>query len=387
MITDLLANPILKGTGTAPNRDPSPLPHLPAGIELVSADDHWEVTEDIFHEQLPEHLKELGPRVWFNRIWWNLPRGADEGEDIPSAIDPLTLKVAENGAAWRRGYSREQRLADLEAEGMRSSIVFPNSILAMLYHPNLELREEVARIYNRYIARESAEQRQFHGVGMFPNWWDETKAEQLVQEIVDLGLKTFMLPTQLRLADGSAINFADKRLDRFWAALERSGLPLCFHVGENFPGGDQRGVLGHSLQQLAPFRLPLGQLIFGGVFERHPGLQVVFAEGGFSWVAPFLQDAEMLHDTYGTAIQTLPKRPTEYWRANCYATFQTDLLGLARLVDVVGADRVMWGADYPHTEGTFGFTANAIRQVVENVGATDARLILGGTAKKVFRLN
>ena len=50
---------------------------------------------------------------------------------------------------------------------------------------------------------------------------------------------------------------------------------------------------------MAPFRKPFGQLLFGAVFDRHPKLQVVFAEGGIAWVPAALQDAEVLYDTFG----------------------------------------------------------------------------------------
>ncbi len=127
--------------------------------------------------------------------------------------------------------------------------------------------------------------------------------------------------------------------------------------------------------------------MFGGVFDRHPGVKVVFAEGGIAWVAPFLQDAELLYDTYSQVIEPIAQRPSAYWHANCYATFQTDLLGITRLLDIIGADRVMWGADYPHTEGTFGYTAESLAQVVDNVSEAQARMILGDTAATLFRLD
>jgi predicted TIM-barrel fold metal-dependent hydrolase len=129
----------------------------------------------------------------------------------------------------------------------------------------------------------------------------------------------------------------------------------------------------------------LSQLVFGGVFDRHPDLQVVFAEGGIGWVLPWLQDAEALYDTYAEVIDQTRHRPSYYWRNNCAATFQADALGLSRL-DVLGADRVMWATDYPHTEGTFGFSTAMMKDIIDQVGEADARLVLGGNAKRIFWL-
>jgi predicted TIM-barrel fold metal-dependent hydrolase len=128
-------------------------------------------------------------------------------------------------------------------------------------------------------------------------------------------------------------------------------------------------------------------LIFGGVFDRHPKLQVVFAEGGISWIAPALQDAENIYDSFGNGegIEHIDHRPSHYWHNNCHATFQADGLGLKQL-DIIGADRVMWATDYPHSEGAFGYGRVAAKAVVDAVSADDARAILGGNAVKLFKL-
>jgi predicted TIM-barrel fold metal-dependent hydrolase len=83
----------------------------------------------------------------------------------------------------------------------------------------------------------------------------------------------------------------------------------------------------------------------------------------------------------------MPKhRPSWYWRHHCYATFQTDPVGLS-LLDRIGADRVMWAQDYPHSEGTFGFSATAMREVLDATTEAEARLILGDTATALYGLN
>jgi predicted TIM-barrel fold metal-dependent hydrolase len=46
----------------------------------------------------------------------------------------------------------------------------------------------------------------------------------------------------------------------------------------------------------------------------------------------------------------------------------------------------MWASDYPHTEGTFGFSTQAMRAVVDQIGEADARLVLGDNAIRIFSL-
>ena len=95
----------------------------------------------------------------------------------------------------------------------------------------------------------------------------------------------------------------------------------------------------------------------------------------------------MIFDSYGNGnlIDRIEMRPSDYWHRNCYATFQNDLLGLRQL-DYIGADRVMWASDYPHSEGSFGFSRQAIQSIIEAVGPQVAARIVSGTATELYGL-
>src|SRR5215471_1767623 len=66
-----LANPQIRNVGPITKRKAiSDLDmKLPPGTKLISADNHWEVSKDIFYEHFPAHLKEKAPRVWFDKFW------------------------------------------------------------------------------------------------------------------------------------------------------------------------------------------------------------------------------------------------------------------------------------------------------------------------------
>jgi predicted TIM-barrel fold metal-dependent hydrolase len=136
----------------------------------------------------------------------------------------------------------------------------------------------------------------------------------------------------------------------------------------------------------APFRKPLGQMIFGGVFDRYPNLQVVFAEGGIAWVPPALQDAEAQFDIHREILDPIKHRPGYYWHKHCHATFQNDRLGLSQ-IDLIGAEQAMWASDYPHSEGSYGYGRESMKAVVDMVGEARSRLILGENAIRVFKLD
>ena len=189
-------------------------------------------------------------------------------------------------------------------------------------------------------------------------------------------------------ADGSAIHYADAAMEPLWNAIEASGLPVCFHIGENITVNGRGALATTALNSLGAiyFRRHFGELVFGGVFDRNPDLKVVFAEGNLHWIPGMLQDAETIFDSFGTVLDQLPAmRPSEYWSRNCYATFMHDPAGLS-MIDRIGANRVMWSSDYLHNEGTFGYRGAVMTEILAAVGPDQARQMLGETAISLFRL-
>jgi predicted TIM-barrel fold metal-dependent hydrolase len=376
-----LEDPLMRGIGVTRLRKlqtPGPNPIL-TGDDIISADSHWEVTDDIFYERFPAHLKDKAPRVWFDRIW---RFGSPSTKLTEHSIHSLEM-VFTPGL-----YDLEVRLHEVLAEGVSQEICYTQNIMSLRSNPDVEVREHAFRIYNEWCAEQGARYPgRFHGVGVISNWWDPARAETAVRQIADLGLKAMLLPTNPpNNPDGAEVNFGGEEMERLFKAITETGIPLTFHIGENFNLEGRGRHASFLLNVLAPFRKPFGQLAFGGVFDRNPTLKVVFAEGGMNWVASTLQDAEMLYDTYDYLFDPRPKqRPSYYWRQNCYTTFQNDRLGL-QLLDYIGADQVMWASDYPHPEGSLGFNYSSRQVVLDATSEEIAKKILGGTARQVFKL-
>jgi predicted TIM-barrel fold metal-dependent hydrolase len=364
---------------------------LPAGLTIVSADNHIEITEDIFYERFPARLRDAAPRVWFDQYWRVGFKGEMEAYNISGSANPISAAIdsALSRSVLNDGFRFEMRDRHLDAEGIAKEIVYPQSLMAFVRYPDLEVQELIYRTYNEYLAELGRAHRgRFFGVGICSNWWDPAKAEAAVRQIVDLGLKSILLPFNPgKSIDGKTIEYGGTEMDRFWAVAEEAGLPVSFHIGEVPTSGGRGGFGTFFILQAAPFRRTLGNLIFGGVLDRHPTLKIVFAEGGINWVAGALQDAELGYGAHVEIYDLKPKhRPSYYWRNNMYATFQTDTIGL-RLLDYLGADRVMWAQDYPHSEGTFGYSAKAMQEVLASTSLTDARKILGENALKLYKLD
>jgi predicted TIM-barrel fold metal-dependent hydrolase len=222
------------------------------------------------------------------------------------------------------------------------------------------------------------------------NWWEPEKAGDAVAEIKALGFKTLMVPMSPgKHPDGEAIQYQSERMEPFWAAIEDSGLPLCYHIGERpvVPQTSPRGAAGiFVMSQMGGMRNMWSTLTFGGVFDRNPGLRVVFVESGLHWVPGALQEADMIYESFPSHVRPkLEHVPSHYWFNNCWATFMVDPAGL-ELIHRIGADRALWSSDYPHNESTLGYTRSAVAAVFDATDEESAKKIVGGNAIELFGL-
>lgn len=379
----VLEIPEMHGVGDPLTRQPrSGGDAWPAGAVIVSADGHW-LEGDLWYERFPDHLKDKAPRMVFADGGWQIqlngkpPPDPDEARWLCSAFECL------------KGMSNVQdRLRDLDVEGIDKELLFPQRLFGLYIATDLELREWIFGAYNHYISDVCKQAPGRLYFAAIPNYWNPAATRDSLQEIRVLGASAVMVPIQPRKdIDGEPIHWAAPKMAPFWAAVEECGLPLCFHIGENTPVQLPGSVGAFMLNQLQGFRPTWGALTFGGIFDRHPGLRVAFVEAGISWVAGMLHDADMIYESFHRIIQPkLSHSPSWYWFNHCYATFMTDPTGL-ELLHRVGADRVMWSADYPHIESTYGYSRAAIAAVFKATSLENAQKILGKTAIELYNLN
>ncbi len=224
------------------------------------------------------------------------------------------------------------------------------------------------------------------------NWWDGEGARRTLNELKDLGLKTFWLPLKPgKDDDGKPIDYNEPAMYPVWEAIEESGLPVAHHIGEN-PAGVAVRVTTASLigmvHNVAPFREMFGRYIFGGILDRHPGLRVGWFEGGINWVpvgaAGRRAPRTPRSSTWPTTRSSTSRRTTG--SNHMYASFMVDPLGL-ELIDRIGVDRVMWSSDYPHNESTFGYCNQSLACVVDAVGAEATAVIVSGNVKRFLGID
>jgi hypothetical protein len=91
---------------------------------------------------------------------------------------------------------------------------------------------------------------------------------------------------------------------------------------------------------------------------------------------------------FGTATTDgLSLTPLEYFQRNIYIGASLLSPYEVHWIDVLGADRIMWGHDFPHPEGATGHTLDGLRANFAGVDDATCRMLLAGTAAKVYKFD
>jgi predicted TIM-barrel fold metal-dependent hydrolase len=140
---------------------------------------------------------------------------------------------------------------------------------------------------------------------------------------------------------------------------------------------------------------PLWHLIFSGVLDRHPTLRLVLTEQGTAWVPRGLETLDWFFrrmttsasaeaSFFGAAVGKLAMTPSEYFRRQCWLGASFLRPSEAPLVPEIGVDRIMWGADYPHSEGTYPHTTEALRVAFAGAQPAEVQAMVGSNAATFY---
>jgi predicted TIM-barrel fold metal-dependent hydrolase len=209
--------------------------------------------------------------------------------------------------------------------------------------------------------------------------------QELRRAVKDLGLPGAMLPsTGLPLHLGHTLYWP------IYEEAEKLDCTLAVH------GGSARGIgldtftvmtAAHVLHHPVPLMMALVSFIYDGVFDRFPNLRLALMEGGCGWL-PCVLDRMKRNEGYYQHYTGPKLHPVEY------VTSGRVLIGvegseetLSYLVKRVGAQVFAYASDYPH-EVDFVAAKHEIQEMAErpDLSNEDKQAILGGNAKKFFRL-
>jgi predicted TIM-barrel fold metal-dependent hydrolase len=330
--------------------------------------------------------------------------------------------VADVNREWRKGiepaltgaWDHDQRVRVLDADGIAGEILFPDGITEMNMPPfgaGLSLPTEQvvpelqwagARAHNRWIAEfvQMAPERRV-GVAIVPALWNVEQAVEEVRVARESGLSGILLPVMW----GKLDPYHHPKYDALWAACQDLDMVIHFHSGaapmqdyfgpwtarEGEEPAQLPGAVGIYISEVVWWNArPLSFLIWGGVFERFPGLKVVITEGTTIWVPEYLALLDFRYDVTHYAAKLgdyrshLSLKPSEYFRRNVFLGASCMPRREAELRHEIGLRNIMWGSDYPHPEGTWPETREQMLETFRGLPEDEIAAMLGSNAARVY---
>ena len=390
---------------------------------VFSADTHVMEPSDLFTRRLPPQYQ------WRAPYWHRFPDGQKlfQSNGLLVGMSPDYFRVSPGGNAERivpddpKGF-----MNDLEADGVRGALIHPNVGLHLFEISDIDLAFECARIYNDYVAELFADYSQLVPAAIVPL----LDIEEAVAEIDRVGKLGFSA-LEMSMTAGPEAPYFSKRYDPVWERAQKLHLPICTHVGTGLRRA-QNSVAGGGVAFLSPTnsaKWPEGHpdhnaaivssktliggfggyggqpleivtgLIGGGALDRFPDLQFIMVETGTRWLMNFLDTMDdawykgpgvnevnrmFYNPVDGVAYPQFqddelnldwpyPLKPSDYVRRQVHFTFQDDWYGLRNRA-FTGVDPLLWGNDYPHNEGSWPESRQAIDGMLHKVELSGSEL-------------
>jgi predicted TIM-barrel fold metal-dependent hydrolase len=395
---------------------------------VVSADGHILEPTDLFLTRLPKHLRDRA--VWeedfeieplaeggvrdFRRLHtpgfegWTVSRFRHY-DGTPNTGDP------------------DRILEDMDLDGIDAQVMHPNLSLFGLYSDDHELSMAHARVYTDYIIERFAP----HFGRLAPTApvpiTDVDDAVAEIERVAAAGFRGILLPAV------PPQPYYSRDFDPVWAAAQANGVHVFMHsqtggVKVNDPASTTlKVVMGMAAQVNRPMdeksasqrmiaqciygpmvpQQVMIELIGGGVAERYPDLHFALIEFNAHWLASLVGamdkcwitgigqdpdwwlgywDADRPDNDQPQMARLFrlnekwryPLKPSEYVQRQFHVSFQDDPVAVAAR-HVSGLSTIVWGADYPHAEGTFRHSPELIASQFAGVPAEERAAMLGGT--------
>ena len=264
---------------------------------------------------------------------------------------PGRARMVVNGSVFREIQSNnwdvEARLADCEAAGVGAQVLSTVPVL-FSYWAAPALALDLARQLNDHIAGvAAAHPDRFAGLGTIPMQSPDLAIRELERCVRDLGLSGVEIGSNV-----NGENLDSPELFPIFEAAAALGAAVLVHPWE-MAGRDRmtRYWLPWLVGMPAETSLAICSLIFGAVLERLPALRIGFAHGGGAFPATIGRIARGFDARPDLCAVSNDVSPREYLRRIYVDSLVHEPLMLRYLVDLMGADRIALGSDYPYPLG------------------------------------
>ncbi|HEY4134045.1 MAG TPA: amidohydrolase family protein [Alphaproteobacteria bacterium] len=285
-------------------------------------------------------------------LWDSLP--ADQREQLPKLV------TWDNSKRAAGGLDPKIRIEHMDLDGVSAEVLYPTITLRAFAAPQ-KAQEGAFRLYNDWLASycKTSPKRLF-GIPCL-SVYDIDAAVKEMQRCHDMGLRGGLI---WQVPEPS-LPFKSMHYEKLWAAASELGYPINFHILSGFSYnrfmGQVQGmevVRGSVNIKTADAVTTVFDLVWSGVFERHPKLKLQMVESEIGWLPFVLQQWDYYFQRFTKPGQAamqkfeIARKPSEIFKEHFYATFMDDDVG-AHMLKIWGEKNCMWSSDYPHGNMTW----------------------------------
>jgi aminocarboxymuconate-semialdehyde decarboxylase len=293
------------------------------------------------------------PMPGYDPVGW--PRMEPAPEDTPDTSESTAgARVLVSGptrfTARQVWFDAERRLAASAASGVDAEVVSPFPPL-LNYRLPAGLGRDLARWVNEYIAGLcAAAPGRIYGLGTVPLQDPDLAAAELA-EVAKAGLAGVEIASNV-----AGASLADSAFLGFFAEAERLGTAIFVHAmpvpSDRLPG-PATATFGVGVEG----SLAAAAIITGGVAEKYPALRLAFSHGAGGFPLMLTRAQWFWGRTWNeeppgergpeAAPWAAATGPAELARRYYYDSLVFDRRAIRYLIDMLGADRLLVGSDFP----------------------------------------
>jgi predicted TIM-barrel fold metal-dependent hydrolase len=393
--------------------------------KIISVDDHVVEPPNVWQDRLPKRYADVAPRIVrapvgsitfvggkFTPVVGNPGDGPDVDwwfyEDLRRPLLRLDASVGYDRdevdlravtyddmrpGAWQVG----ARLEDMDANWVEASLCFPTFPRfcgqTFLEAKDRELAELCVRAYNDWMIEEwsGPSGRRLIPLTIVPLWDAELAAAE-VRRNADRGVRAVCFSEIPPFLGLPSIHDDDHFWDPFFAACAETGTVVCMHIGSSSKmpstSADAPPAVGSTLT-FANACYSLVDWLMSGVFNRFPDLVIAYSEGQIGWIPYVLERADIVWEenrAWGGVADKVTEPPSELFRRHVYGCFFNDAHGLRNL-EAIGAERVTYESDYPHSDSTWPNTRQIAEEQMKELDPEVIELIVRGNAIRMLQLD
>ncbi len=357
------------------------------GYRPFDCDNHYYESHDAFTRHVPKHMRgrcvqwaEIDGRKYHvvggkvshavsNPTWNPIAKPGSISDFLrgnPNKLKPEEL-LGEREPLPDAYINNEARLKVLDKQGLEAMWLFPT--LGVLYEEPLKHDTEAVKTlfrgFNRWLDEDwgcNYQNRIF--ASPYISLADVDYACEELEWALSRGARTVcMRPAAVTTANHGVLSPSHPHFDPFWSRVNEAGITVVVHASDSGytthgyvqDGFSAAGVNTEWAPNIKHFNIEraaydfLVTLCYEKLFERFPNVRIASIENGAEFLPDLLRKLKQSRDRMDT-MGYYKEDPIELFKKHVWINpfWEDDVYEVEALM---GADRVIFGSDWPHIEG------------------------------------